>query len=114
MPTANSVIDSIAVGPDAALWFAEHGSGKIGRITTAGDITEYPVPNESPWGIAAGPDGALWFTDMCCNIGKITTAGAVTLYPVPTSNAQNEPTQPNQITTGPDGDLWFTEYNAAG
>ena len=37
---------------------------KIGRITTAGVITEFAIPtaNGEPLGIAAGPDGALWFT----------------------------------------------------
>ena len=45
--------DGMTVGPDGALWFTETlpnpgGSiptGKIGRITTAGAITEYPVPD---------------------------------------------------------------------
>ena len=38
---------------------------KIGRITTSGTVTEYPVPtpNSGLGGIAAGPDGALWFTE---------------------------------------------------
>ena len=38
---------------------------KIGRITTAGAFTEYPIPTASsnPEGITAGPDGALWFTE---------------------------------------------------
>ena len=38
---------------------------KIGQITTAGVITEFPIPTASsgPYGIAAGPDGNLWFTE---------------------------------------------------
>ena len=36
----------------------------IGRITTSGIITEYPVPTANSYlYITAGPDGALWFTD---------------------------------------------------
>ena len=33
------------MGPDGALWFAELGSNKIGRITTAGVVTEYAAPS---------------------------------------------------------------------
>ena len=41
IPTLGSQPTSIAAGPDGALWFTESGSNKIGRITTAGVITEY-------------------------------------------------------------------------
>ena len=63
--------------PQAAhgsLWFTERFGNKIGRITTAGVITEFAVPsNESePFGIAAGPDGDIWFTEIARNqIGRI-------------------------------------------
>ena len=56
---------------------------KIGRITTAGVITSYSIPNAGdggPTGIAAGPDGALWFTLPPNKIGRITTAGAITQF----------------------------------
>ena len=38
---ANSQPNGIAAGPDGALWFTEVGTGKIGRMTTAGGLTEY-------------------------------------------------------------------------
>jgi virginiamycin B lyase len=89
------------------LWFTE-GGGKIGRITTAGYITEYPVLTSrgEPAGIALGPDGALWFTeDYGNNIGRIAPAsGTFTEYPIPTAGSN-----PLGITVGPDGKLWFTE-----
>jgi sugar lactone lactonase YvrE len=100
--------EGIAAGPDGALWFTEY-SDRIGRITTTGVITEYPVPTASsyPRGIAAGPDGALWFTEYVGNnIGRITTAGVITEYPVPTANGY-----PVGIAAGPDGSLWFVEYS---
>ncbi len=100
----------IATGPDGALWFTENNANKIGRITTAGALTEYPVPtlNSGPLGIAAGPDGALWFTEEAASkIGRITTAGAISEYPLPTSGGQT-----GGIAAGPDGALWFTEQNA--
>jgi virginiamycin B lyase len=66
----------ITAGPDGALWFTESASGKIGRITTGGQIQEFSLPSVSthPLGITAGPDGALWFTEESSDkIGRITT-----------------------------------------
>jgi virginiamycin B lyase len=57
---------SITAGPDGALWFPvllESGAVKLGRITTAGKITQYSVPAYTDNSqITNGPDGALWFT----------------------------------------------------
>jgi streptogramin lyase len=49
----------ITAGPDGNLWFGDPGAGGIGRITTAGVITEFPVPNPelSNGGTAPNPDG---------------------------------------------------------
>ena len=78
----------IAAGSDGALWFTERVA--IGRITTAGVVTEYPYPELEyilPGGIVAGPDGALWFTEHYTNkIDRITTAGAIGEYPFPADN----------------------------
>jgi virginiamycin B lyase len=100
----------IAAGPDGALWFTIPYGNKIGRITTAGAVTEYSLPtNQSgPAGITAGPNGALWFTESCGNkIGTITTGGAITEYSAGLSGGG-----PSSITLGPDGNLWFTEVPA--
>jgi virginiamycin B lyase len=101
---------AIAAGPDGALWFTDWNTNQIRRITTAGAITGFPVPesssgNGSLWGIVAGPDGALWFTEHSANrIGRITTAGAVSQYPLRSPGGA-----PYGITAGPDGALWFAE-----
>jgi streptogramin lyase/N-acetylneuraminic acid mutarotase len=87
------------------MWFTET-NGKIGRITMAGVITEFPVAT-SPGGITTGPDGNLWFTDSA-GIGRITPAGVFTQFNLATTNPG-----PSAITTGPDGNLWFTEYNSS-
>ena len=105
VPTTTA-LDGITAGADGALWFGEHDA-KIGRITTAGAVTEFSATGtlREPQRITAGPDGALWFTDVFSNaIGQITTAGAITEFPVPT--AKSEVTD---ITVGADGALWFTE-----
>jgi len=129
---SDQFLRGITDGPDGAVWFAEEGKcidddctdftdGKIGRVTTQGKITEFPVPttNGHPWEITHGPDGNLWFTEIGDNlhhypggaeiiegnkIGRITPQGQITEFPVPTFNSF-----PDGITTGPDGALWFTE-----
>ena len=96
------------MGPDVALWFTEYTGNKIGRITTAGAIAEYPVPtpDSAPHGIVAGPDGAVWFTEHYAGkIGRITTSGSITEYVVPTPGSY-----PAAIVPGPDGALWFAEH----
>jgi virginiamycin B lyase len=89
-----------------------HGAftNKIGRVTTSGTFTAFPVPtpNSAPVGITAGPDGVLWFTEGDANkIGRVTTSGAFSEFSIPTAIAA-----PTGITSGPDGALWFTEENA--
>ena len=116
IPTPNSSPAGIAAGSDGALWFTENavtsvgappGPGKVGRITTAGAITEFliPTPASVPTDIAAGPDGALWFLEAN-KIGRITTSGTITEYPIPTPNSAS-----SGISVGPDGALWFAYGN---
>jgi virginiamycin B lyase len=98
----------VVSGPQKASWFTVQsgtkGSG-IGRITTQGRITVFPVPEVSI-DIAAGPDGALWFTEPNVDrIGRMTAHGKVTEY----SNGISSGSQPYSIVPGPDGALWFTE-----
>jgi virginiamycin B lyase len=112
IPTSNSGPEGITAGSDGAVWFTE--KTKIGRITTAGVVTEFPLPPDpslpvgvqlEPTGIAAGPDGALWFTLQGANkLGRITTGGTITEFSVPTGSSR-----PTVITAGPDGALWFAE-----
>jgi len=99
-------LKGIAPGPDGALWFLDSNQ-QIGRISTAGLVTQYPIPDFTNDGITAGPDGALWFTELHDKIGRITTAGEVTEYPVTPGSF------PNGIAPGPDGALWFAEYDGA-
>src|SRR5262249_9464525 len=107
VPTPQSLPSGITAGPDGALWFTEALGHKIGRISTSGAITEFPLPaGASLSGIATGPDGALWFTEALDmnSIGRMMVDGALSQFPLPTSDSQ-----PFDITMGPDGNLWFTE-----
>jgi streptogramin lyase len=96
----------IAVGSDGALWFTEKAGNRIGRSTTGGSVSEFPIPtaNSAPSGIALGPDGSLWFTESgSSQIGRIDPVShAVTEFPL-------SGTSPEGIVAGPDGGVWFTE-----
>src|SRR6266540_6287376 len=82
--TTNMSAD-ITAGPDGALWFtfpnntSPFDSGKIGRITTGGDVTFFQIPGTTdPEAITTGPDGNLWFTDhLAAAVGRVTTRGAI-------------------------------------
>jgi streptogramin lyase len=108
MPLPFTMPQHIVAGPDGALWFTEGGATRIGRITTAGAITEYAIPSGGASGIAVGPDGALWFTERYVSkVGRVTTTGVVTEYALPVTM------EPEPITTGPDGNLWFFDDRAS-
>ncbi|HLG75155.1 MAG TPA: Virginiamycin B lyase [Ktedonobacteraceae bacterium] len=70
---------SIAKGPDGNLWFSGiFRKGMIGRITPAGIVSEFSLPNSEgiSYGISSGPDGNLWFTASASShswIGRITS-----------------------------------------
>lgn len=117
LPNQFSSPQGITAGPDGSLWFVE--SGGIGRITTAGRITEFPISSTgSTSRITVGPDGALWFTEtvlratktIAGKIGRISTSGDVTEFPIPDIG---DSYYVNAITAGPDGALWFT-YTPSG
>jgi virginiamycin B lyase len=102
----------ITAGPDGALWFTggDDGAPVVGKMTTSGSVTLFPVASGLPGPITAGPDGALWFVDYPLtgssapvSIDRITTSGAVTVFTSPSV------VHPGAITAGPDGALWFAD-----
>jgi virginiamycin B lyase len=114
-PAGNHMSTDITAGPDGAIWFAfpnsvpSYDTGKIGRITTTGDVTFFGIPWVSDAeSITAGPDGNIWFADhVAAAIGRLTTSGTFTKFPIPGPVG----TYPWQLTSGPDGALWFTDFN---
>jgi streptogramin lyase len=120
--TPNSLPARIAAGPEGDLWFTEHNefeSTNIGRITPAGEVTQFPILDFSePLGIVAGPDGNLWFTEVnnpecheTCRsyVGRITPSGEYKGFWM----GIDPGSQPWEISNGPDGNLWFTELQSA-
>jgi streptogramin lyase len=106
LPLPNSHPLGIAAGPDGALWFTQRFSA-IGRITTGGEITEYPLePGANPQRITVGHDSALWFTELgTSEIGRITSGGELSEFPVTGGAGPG-------ITSGPDNAIWFTRATA--
>jgi streptogramin lyase len=115
----------LTVGPDGNLWFPEYSGNfsiysppsfsEIGRITTAGALTEFPTIEGSPGSLTVGPDGNLWFIldtgyfpNQMGEIARITTSGALATFPFPAGYSDR-----SGLTMGPDGNLWFTEVSSA-
>ena len=114
VPTADSEPLSITNGSDGNRWFVEGNldsvleSPAIGRITPAGDITEFPVNCSfcSLSDIVQGPEGILYFTSNEPVLGRITTSGEfLTPIPMPESD----------VLAGDlavqDNDIWITDFN---
>jgi streptogramin lyase len=130
-PNANQALAMIAgtnltVGSDGNVWFLESTGDvhdqvfRIGRITTAGQITEFLIPafkgnRAAANQLTAAPDGNIWFTSATLNgriqsngfIGRITTAGVITQFGTPTAVSD-----PDAIAIGSDNNVWFTEITA--
>jgi streptogramin lyase len=114
---------AITAGPDGSLWFIQASFGLdtvnssfIGRMTTSGSVTEFPIPGmgaEGPAGgleLTAGPDGGVWYTELGgTKVARISPDGQVTEFSLP-NNSGKAFGLPGLggITAGPDGDLWFT------
>ena len=115
LPDTSSLAAYLTVGPDGNLWFTEQPGPNLGRVTTAGTITEFPISgsasNTDPFAgaeyITAGSDGAMWFVGPeLTGVHRSSTSGAITAYSTPQYRSNTG--QPEHITTGPDGNLWFT------
>jgi virginiamycin B lyase len=93
---ANSNPEGIATGPDGNLWVTLVGLNAIGRLTTAGVLTTYPLATSNALGssviaqqarIVRGCN-AMWFVETGANrIGRITMAGKIREYTIPTPHS---------------------------
>jgi len=85
LPNRGSLPNGIVAGADGNIWFTELASRKLGRLSPAGDLTEYPLPAiGTPLSIAAGPGGALWLTAPQAHaVCKITPDGHAMIFYLP-------------------------------
>jgi virginiamycin B lyase len=108
--TPTSGVGSIVAGPDGNLWFSEFNCATtIGKITTAGTVTEYAVDYNHD--VAVGPDGNIWVAGSS-GVSKVTTSGTATpnyssYQLAPTGGQTYGAYGPYRLTTGPDGAIWY-------
>lgn len=102
LPHRESAPASIVAGPDGNLWFGETFGERIGRITTSGSITEFPV-GERVSDLTVGPDGNIWFNAEG-SLRRLEPTGAITKFDLGKGRFAG-----SQIISGPDGRLWFGE-----
>jgi streptogramin lyase len=109
---ANSTYaSSLTAGPDGNVWFAAaniegEGGPVVGKVSPAGELTEYKAPN-STGSIVSGADGNLWFGESQ-GIARMTPAGQITSFPVAKGTDG-----PRALTAGPDGNVWFVSAKPA-
>lgn len=101
----------IAAGSDKALWFLQPSKNQIGRITTKGSVTFYPLSISNANSLIAGPDGALWYLSATCGsicvsyLGRTTTNGRSTSFYL---DATLGSVYAAGLGSGSDGALWLT------
>ena len=111
VPTADSQPRDITTGVDGNRWFTESSEflpAAIGRVTPAGDVTEFGPACSTCilTDIAQGPGDVLFFTSNEAFLGRITTAGQF-LEPIPI---------PSTLAVGGSlavhgTDVWFNDFN---
>jgi streptogramin lyase len=99
---------AITVGPDHNLWFT-NANNRIGRITTAGEITTYALRTRGLFGITTGPDGNIWFTATrptasdTCNRRR---------FPLPDTTLRRPPPRTRMCRSGALGGLHLMTFGA--
>jgi virginiamycin B lyase len=105
----------LAAGSDGAIWFklARRNGAAIARITTTGEMTEFPLgfasqKDEEERGgnfgggpVAAGPDGRIWFVSEDGYMTRIAPNGRFSRIALPTDT-------PQEMAVGPEGSVWYT------
>lgn len=90
--SSNSGLRGLTVGGDGALWFVEGSSGRVGRLTTGGNLSLTSV-SPAPTLLGAGAGNAMWFAAPG-TLGKLGSSGSAVA------------TSANALALGPDGAIW--------
>jgi streptogramin lyase len=107
--SAGSQPSDMTIGNDGNVWFLDHGTSKIGRITKSGVIAGWAAKkNSHPVGITTASDGAVWFTETATNTVGHTTNGATVHHVTLPVGIRS----PRGITAGPDGNIYVVGYSS--
>lgn len=110
VPTPDSELTDIATGKDGSLWFSEQKGGKVGRITTSGQIAEWTIPRDGEYGpeeLTVAQDGRVWvLSDAHKQVFVIDPA--VPDRPVSGYEFSGN-VRGNDIAAAPDGSVWVTD-----
>jgi streptogramin lyase len=99
----------MTIGNDGNIWFVDHATNKIGRITKTGAIAGFGAKAGShPTSITTGSDGAVWFTETATNsIGRTTTGSNMSHFALPAAIKSAR-----GITAGSDGRIYVAGYTS--
>ena len=104
---------ALTIGPEGTVWFGalrryNHPS-QVGRLSKAGKLVEFPVPNGWPGSIAVGPEGRLWFKSSFGGrvYGALNSIGLGGKLGKPVCAAPFCQLEPGGLTSAPDGSLWY-------
>jgi streptogramin lyase len=108
--------ESVAAGPDGAVWFGDGGNpADLLRVEPDGSTSTWSLPGVEGEafinGMVLGPDQAIWlslgegYDGGSSRIGRFTPDGDLRLWDLPPHR------DPGQIVVGPDHALWFSEGN---
>ena len=114
--------NAMARGSDGNVWFSTNNPVTIGRITPAGQVTQFADPTAGATlagDFTLGSDGNVWFLDMqgfnpsqVERIGRITPAGQISEFLIPAFKGNR--VSVNLMTLGSDGNIWFTSNTFVG
>jgi streptogramin lyase len=113
----STLLTDVQVAPDGTIWFAEHGTNRLGKIiapyTDNSSITQISLDSVNagafPWGLKVDSQGNIWFSEHIGNkIGFYNVASNQFMeYAIPTPESDSKFPALDQY-----GNVWFAEGNS--
>ena len=109
VPTSAAGLGRIVTAPDGNMWFVERNTNKVGRVSPAGQVTEFDlgeqtVDDSTVKDVAIAPDGTVWVAyDSGWRVKAINAAGQTVRGPYVFNSPYAE-----QIQVAADGTPWVT------